>query len=663
MAPRLPAGFISVAEAQQKRDNTDYDVLGICTDFLSPAPSRGTDMTMTFTLWDTSCLDASGLEQDGMKVRCFSGQIWHLPRVDEVGDVVILRNLRTKNYGSQWLGLTNSGTRWNVIPGATLLNSNEANLLTVQQRSSYDVPPHKEGDSRQGRAPSIQILKYAQELLQTKDPSTLRGPPKSTALDQVAIMKASGGRPLLPTRQKQRLLKDLVDPHEHEGQQFVDLLGEVRRVYHGGNPVEVQMTDYTENPLLFEYTHQGQEGYVSTTNYWPGPWGQMTITVCAWDEHAEHIRDLVGKQEIQVGMYVRMKNVQIKLDRNGGMIQGNIRGAPGTSQTNIEFLRPREAETDKVLKALLLRKRDYNVAMKAKGIGFKQDEVTTAKRKNREDVEQPAGQQEKLVSKNGKKKEKKQKAKQANTNGRADANNDSVTINPKSLSNQHVRCEAIEIALTPISTILSTEQLQRKTPAGNAYELPFQNCKYKSKVQVVDFFPDKLEDFSLPYRISDYEVLSDQESGDDSAVSLDYARNNPDEVRWEWHFFLMVQDPQPTKAQKALQNIPDQPTMLLQVAGRDGDYLLNKEACDLRNNSQALAMLKEKLFVLWGDLEEKKTEHGKTGMELQDEGVLVSSKPFECLIKEYGVNARAKDGQMVDNEWERLFGLLKTNIG
>ncbi|KAK5939317.1 hypothetical protein PMZ80_008621 [Knufia obscura] len=656
MAPRLPNGFISVSEAQGKRDNGEYDIIGICTDYLPPAQSRGSDLTTKLTLWDVSCPDGPGLGQDGMVVRFFASKLWQLPRVEEVGDIVIIRHLRTKRSGSQWVGLSNPETKWNVIPGLTLLDCGESWLTNVQQRSPYDG--RTSVDAGQGPPPTIQIFKYAQELLQIKDPATLRGPPKSTALDQASIIKANGGRPSAP-RQKHCLLKDLEDPRERNGYQFVDLVGEVRRVFHGGHPVEVRVTDYTENALLYDYTYQGQDGYISTTNYWEGPWGQMTITVCAWDEHAEYVRQMAFKGEIKIGMYVRMKNVQISMDKNGGMMQGHIRGVPGSSRSNIEFLKPREAEYDEHLKSLLQRRRDYNVQTKAKDIGFVPDEVTTSKRKAPDGAESPVKQQEKKT-KSARRKEKKKQAKAGGKTGKEDQVSAAAA---KSVSNQHVRCEAIEIPLTAVSSILNTEQLQRMTPAGNEYELPFQNCKYKSKVQVVDFFPDKLQDFATPYRISDYEALSDHESDDESQVSMDFAQKNPDQIRWKWHFFLMVEDPQPTKAQKALQNIPEQPTMLLQVAGLDGDYLLNMEACDLRNSPQAFATLKEKLFVIWGDLEEKKTEHSKTRQELQNEGITISSKPFECLIKEYGINARTKDGHVIDDEYERVFGLFKTHIG
>ena len=661
MAPRLPDGLTSIAEAQSKHDSSVYDIVGVCTDYLPPAQSRGSDLTMKMTLWDVTCFDASGLGQEGMVVRFFAKEKWQMPRIEEIGDIVMVRHLRTKSQGSQWFGLANPDTRWNVIPAGALAENGDLSLSDVQQRPAYDG--HTPKDAKQGAPPTMQILKYAQELLRIKDPTALRGPPRSTALDQAMVIKANGGHPPA-IKQKHRLLKDLLNPRELDRHQFVDLVGEVRRVFHGGNPVEVQVTDYTENSLLFDYTYRGQEDYVPTTKCWPGPWGQMTITVCAWDEHAEHIRQLMVNDGITVGIYVRMKNVQIAMDKNGVMIQGHIRGVPGSSRSNIEFLKPREAEFDEVLKTLLRRKRDYDMSMKAKGIGFQQDQADTRKRKVAEEVEEPVEQQKGPKKKSSKRRGKKLQKDQSGTlcKDRMEVGV-SEPIALKGPSNQHVRCETIEIPFTAVSAILDAEKLHRKTPDGNPYQLPFQNCKYKSKVQVIDFFPNSLEDFATPCRISDYEALSDHDSDAESVMSFDFAQNKPHEVRWEWHFFLMVVDPQPIKAQKALQNNAEQPTMLLQVAGQDGDYLLNMDACDLKNNPEALASLREKLFVLWGDLEEKKNECAKIGSELRDAGLKVSSNPFECLIKEYGVNSRTKNGHVAVDQWERMFGLFKTNIG
>ena len=57
----------------------------------------------------------------------------------------------------------------------------------------------------------------------------------------------------------------------------------------------------------------------------------------------------------------------------------------------------------------------------------------------------------------------------------------------------------------------------------------------------------------------------------------------------------------------------------------------------LRKDPEQLAILRERLFILWGDLEERK----KTITEESGQGPLkldrASSRPFTCCIQEYGV--------------------------
>ena len=97
------------------------------------------------------------------------------------------------------------------------------------------------------------------------------------------------------------------------------------------------------------------------------------------------------------------------------------------------------------------------------------------------------------------------------------------------------------------------------------------------------------------------------------------------------------------------------------VSDTDADYLLRDiEACDLRRNPKTLARLREKLFVLWGDLQERKDESRRLQEEkmegLVEGDVKVSARPFECLIKEYGV-WNEKEGL-----WKRMFKIWGTSI-
>ena len=92
--------------------------------------------------------------------------------------------------------------------------------------------------------------------------------------------------------------------------------------------------------------------------------------------------------------------------------------------------------------------------------------------------------------------------------------------------------------------------------------------------------------------------------------------------------------------------------MKLLVAGPDADFLLrNIRATDLRADGVSLAKLKEKLFLLWGDLQERREAEEAGGDE---KPAAPSGRPFECLVREYGVS--------VQGCWERVFAMFGTTI-
>lgn len=81
--------------------------------------------------------------------------------------------------------------------------------------------------------------------------------------------------------------------------------------------------------------------------------------------------------------------------------------------------------------------------------------------------------------------------------------------------------------------------------------------------------------------------------------------------------------------------------------------------------------LKEKLFILWGDLEERKSQAAAEGKTDPQSWGPVSSVPFTCCIKEYGVRCShvddADDSNLgCENEgcfgWERRLGMFQTTI-
>ena len=92
-----------------------------------------------------------------------------------------------------------------------------------------------------------------------------------------------------------------------------------------------------------------------------------------------------------------------------------------------------------------------------------------------------------------------------------------------------------------------------------------------------------------------------------------------------------------------------------------------------------MAELREKLFLLWGDLEERKLQEreGKVADKAmgggsvkgngthksvspnEDELPKPAGRPFQCCIKEYGVRVNGEDGRMA---WERRFRMFGTTI-
>jgi protection-of-telomeres protein 1 len=109
--------------------------------------------------------------------------------------------------------------------------------------------------------------------------------------------------------------------------------------------------------------------------------------------------------------------------------------------------------------------------------------------------------------------------------------------------------------------------------------------------------------------------------------------------RWEWAFYILVEDAKPAAGEN--------PTQLpLQIFGQEAVKLLGLEPNNLRKDAKTLNLLKEKLFRLWGDLEEVKSAGKLEGG--------ISNKPFECCIKEFGV----KEG----GEWVRTHAICDTQI-
>lgn len=210
----------------------------------------------------------------------------------------------------------------------------------------------------------------------------------------------------------------------------------------------------------------------------------------------------------------------------------------------------------------------------------------------------------------------------------------------------------------------------------------------------MDFHPASLEDFAVSRRRTDNDCLSDNSADDidPDSDSDDNTRRSSRNRVWEWRFALKLEEARPP----ALARKDKRPaTAWVHVGNPEAQLLTDIDARDLRapGGEEHLGMLREQMFKLWGDLEERKVDlearkkelrdrilrgmpppsSGAGGGEVEEEATeqsldlgQISNKPFACCIQQYGVKVEAEEGEE-DNagegkRWQRMFGLFGTKI-
>lgn len=224
-------------------------------------------------------------------------------------------------------------------------------------------------------------------------------------------------------------------------------------------------------------------------------------------------------------------------------------------------------------------------------------------------------------------------------------------------------------------------------------QLPFVNLNYRADVRVINFMPHDLRDFAQPKKMSEYAMLSDYEESDaDSDEEIVSIADRAAVRQWEWRFFLELEDANSPKDQRGKKK-----TIWVAVNNFSAQCLLNLDASDLHQDEDTLDILRDRLFLLWGELEEKKSigednkrraarvalantnlnrppshssDDESTAPQEQEEAELRSSQisnlPFSCCIRQYGVKVREEDPAKADagkgKRWQRMFGLFGTKI-
>lgn len=386
----LPESFVELSTASSQM-NTEVNIMGRVTDFMAPCPTRGNDWMCTFSITDRSL---SGDFDEGFRIRYFKPQ-GEMPTIQSSGDVVLLRNLKIKEYQGMVMGLSSYNTSWIVFPADSLPKEIPANALNVKSIKSPQAsqPKHSE-------------VLYAIELCNLRDRNSdkkydLPAPPQSPAVSSYRPSNAStpgtgisssqiSSRTSFGGRDKFVLVKDL------QIQTFYDVVGQVVKIYPNMGRLEMYFTDYTTNNLLYRYewdkpekenAQYGDEyNYLSKHNKstkWTGPYGQMTIMVTLWPPHSHF-----AQSNVKEGDFVLLQNVRAKLDRDSKMEAALNTDKLYPSKIQVKVL---DDHSDDRVKDVLRRKREYAEKFKAQSAQF----VTEVRNQNGERKPLSKGQKRK----------------------------------------------------------------------------------------------------------------------------------------------------------------------------------------------------------------------------------------------------------------------------
>jgi protection-of-telomeres protein 1 len=667
-----PPGFVDLATAQGAGKYSLVSFIGVVVDYLPPRQSAGSDFSVTFKLQDHS-MRYSG---EGLKVRFFRKRLEDLPTIKAIGDVVLLRNMKVGEYAGETVPVSCFQTG-HLVFSAPVVPSPAFKLDYVGGNGK--LPCQGTDGLRNALGPVEQdyIITLKSELnIQIKPvdvPAPLSVAPGARNAQPAPPGLGYASRAASNAYSKKfKLVKDL------EESVFSDICVEVVKKFPNQfGQCELYVTDYTANKDMFYYAPPEEKknslvrdgdqfGYNGPPKRdWPGPYGYLVFKVTLVDPHASFAREHVSE-----GDMIALENVKLKVMPNSNRLEGDM----WPDQNNYNKVQVRHLPRQrKEIMNLLLRKSEYQAGRQA---------LIEELGKVAEDV--PAR------TKGEKKKERKRKRLEAQEKAEAlqqqteaaavryiphpatpsrlkDRTN---TIRRKIEANKHIRCTYKDQPLTTISSILD-EAGSRHTntlPDGTSYTLPFVNARYHIKARVVDFYPPNLQDFAI-------QLLESEADDEKSEFSMDMTWN-ASTPNWEWSFALQVEEvtAQLPKLPSASAAAPRPPSrMWLNVSHLEAQHLFGNavdDPTDLREDATLLNQLREKLYILWGDLEEQKRNEDagerKAKRAKLDDGETEESKqpsnlPFSCCLQEYGA---LREGGRADEvaDWERQFMISGVTI-
>lgn len=362
MASKVPFGYKDLYSASTQI-NRDVNVIGVVTDVRAPCRSKGSDWVCTFSISDPTYSES----EEGLLVRFFRPMETELPRIRGTGDVVILRNIKIKEWSGRMMAMSGRTTSWAVFASDS-----------IPERAPPRFQLAFVKDPR-APAPLPSDMEYAIFLCNSRDRSMFRKvsepysssagvlPPQSDSTVQASAPRLS--------RDKFSTIKDV------QIDKYYDLVGQVVKIYPSNGNVELYITDYTSNPLLYNYewgrpaaedvnSREGDEfGYASrncANGKWPGPFGRHTLTVTLWPSHC-----YFAQSNVKENHFVYLRNVHIRYSKDA-KVEGSMHtDTKYPDKVDVSVIK--DHRDDDRVKNVLRRKMEYSEKFKAQSHSFIND--------------------------------------------------------------------------------------------------------------------------------------------------------------------------------------------------------------------------------------------------------------------------------------------------
>lgn len=544
------------------------NVFGIVTSYQPPIKTSGRDWKCTVEIKDIS----TQFNTYGMKVTFFV-PLDQMPKVGGAGgEVLRLEQVKVQMRNGRIGLLTNWKTKYLVFPVSDLEKALSQPVMKVTLASQYQI---RKDD-----------VSYATWLYLRIKPDGSEFQEKTA---QASVIK-----------DKYSPLKDL------EEDRYYNLLGEVVKKFEHGDKTTVYLSDYTANRRFYDYKssdaargasedRDGDEyGYTSKfadseEKDWPGPRGKLTIQLTLYDEHVASMMNFQPQQ------WVEIRNVKVRMGSNS-CLEGRLHGGAGGIWL---VTKTREAdEIDPRYKDGLRRRRAYEEALKNE-VREQKDAESNGGLKRKSDAKSKSKNKKLKKERWAAVEEKRAVAEKRSTNSEEEDRAETLVLN------KYIKCSHPDQPALPLYTYLNPDIYEPKTEWGLESPPPFMNRKFRANVRVINFFPDKLEDFAVGRVTSDYDVLSDHSESEysEDGQSLPHSGTGSRRSKeWSWQFALRVED-----ASLADDANPKKRVWLL-VDNSNAECLLGLDAADLYQDNLLLQQLRRQLELLWGDLEERKSD-------------------------------------------------------